>query len=95
MVSDTVVVWVSEPEVPVIVTVTVPVVASELALRVTTLAEVVGLAPKPAVTPEGSPDADKRTLPVNPPDGLTVIVLFLLLLCVIFKLEGEAESEKS
>lgn len=85
----------SEPEVPVMVTVAVPVVAFELALRVTTLVEFVGLVPKLAVTPEGSPDADRVTLPVNPPEGLTVIVLFPLEPCVTVKLEGEAESEKS
>jgi len=75
--------------------VAVPVVAVELALRVTTLVEVVGLVPKLAVTPEGNPDADRVTLPVNPPTGLTVIVLFPLLPCVTVKLDGEAESEKS
>ena len=51
------------------VTVAVPVVAVELALRVTTLVDVVGLVPKLAVTPEGNPEADRVTLPVNPPTG--------------------------
>ena len=69
----------SVPEVPVIVTVKVPVVAVLLAASVTTLVEVVGLVPNVAVTPEGRPETDKFTLPVNPPEGVTVIVLFPLL----------------
>ena len=67
------------PEVPVTVTVAVPVVAVLLAVNVRTLVEAVGLVPKLAVTPEGSPDADKVTLPVKPPEGVTVIVLVPLL----------------
>ena len=93
-VREIVVVWVSVPEVPVIVTVAVPVVAVELALKVTTLVEVVGLVPKAAVTPEGSPDADRVTEPVNPPLGVTVTVLFPLAPCVTLRLAGDAESEK-
>ena len=83
------------PEVPVIVTVAVPVVAVLLAVSVSTLVEVVGLVPKLAVTPAGSPEADKVTLPVNPPEGVTVIVLVPLPPCVTLTLVGEAESEKS
>jgi hypothetical protein len=93
-VSDTVVVCVRLPDVPVMVTVAVPVVAVELALSVRTLVEVVGLVPKLAVTPEGRPEADKVTLPVNPPEGVTVIVLLPLVPCVTLKLVGDAESEK-
>ena len=93
-VSEMVVVCVRLPDVPVMVTVDVPVVAVELALKVTALVEVVGLVPKLAVTPEGRPEADKVTLPVNPPEGVTVIVLLPLEPCVTVKLVGEAESEK-
>lgn len=93
-VSEIVAVCVSEPEVPVIVTVEVPVVAVELAVKVTELVEVVGLVPKLAVTPDGRPEADNVTLPENPPEGLTVIVLLALLPCVTVTLEGEAESVK-
>ena len=93
-VSEIVVVWVSEPEVPVMVTVAVPVVALELALSVTTLVDVVGLVPKLALTPAGKPEADKVTLPVNPFEGLTLTVLLPLLPCVTLKLEGEADSVK-
>jgi hypothetical protein len=93
-VSDTIAVCVSAPETPVIVTVAVPVVAVELAVKVTTLVEVVGLVPKLAVTPAGRPEADKLTLPVKPPDGVTLTVLFALLPCVTVALAGEAEREK-
>lgn len=67
------------PEVPVIVTVEVPVVAVALAVKVAELVDVVGLVPKLAVTPEGRPEADRVTLPVNPPEGVTVMVLLALL----------------
>ena len=63
---------------PVIVTVAVPVVAVLLAVNVTTLVEVVGLVPKLAVTPDGRPEADRVTLPVKPPEGVSVIVLLPL-----------------
>src|SRR5271157_5909916 len=62
------------PEVPVMVTVTVPMVAVLLAVSVSVLVPVVGL--NDAVTPLGSPDAVRRlTLPVNPFRSFTVIVL--------------------
>jgi hypothetical protein len=76
------------------VTDAVPVVAVELAVNVTELVEVVGLVPKLAVTPEGKPEADKVTLPVNPPEGVTVTVLLPLLPWTIVRLAGEAESVK-
>jgi hypothetical protein len=93
-VSETVVVCERVPDVPVMVTVAVPVVAVELAVSVSTLVDVVGLVPKLAVTPAGRPEADKLTLPVNPPEGVTVIVLLPLLPRVTLKLAGEADSEK-
>jgi len=80
--------------VPVIVTDAVPVAAVPLAVKVTTLVEVVGLVPKVAVTPAGRPDAESETLPVNPPEGVTVIVELPLLPCVTVRLLGEADSEK-
>ena len=89
-----VVVCVSVPEVPVIVTEAVPVVAVLLAVNVTTLVEVVGLVPKAAVTPAGKPEAERVTLPVKPPEGVTVIVLLPLVPCVTVRLAGDAESEK-
>ena len=70
----------------------VPVAAVLLAVSVSTLLPVVGLVPKLAVTPAGSPEADKVTLPVNPPVGFTVMVLVPLPPCVTVTLVGEAES---
>jgi hypothetical protein len=72
--SEKVVVAVVLPEVPVTVTVDAPVVAVALAVRVRTLLPVVGLVPKAAVTPLGSPDAARVTLPVKVPTSVTVIV---------------------
>ena len=51
-----------------------PVSAELLAVSVSTLLPVVGLAPQDAVTPLGSPVADRVTLPVKLPTGVTVIV---------------------
>ena len=83
-----VVVAVRLPEVPVMVTVELPVVAVELAVRVSTLVPVVGFVPKAAVTPLGRPEAARVTLPVNPPTSVTVIVLVPLPPCVIDRLLG-------
>lgn len=94
MVRVTVVVWVSVPLVPVMVTAVVPTVAVLLAVKVTTLVPVVGLVPYVAVTPLGRAELDSVTAPVNPPEGVTVIVLLPLVPCLTVKLEGEAESEK-
>jgi len=93
-VSASVVVAVRLPEVPVMVTVEVPVVAVELAVRVSTLVPVVGLVPKVAVTPLGKPDAASVTLPENPFTSCTVMVLVPLLPWVTVRLVGESESVK-
>ena len=82
------------PDVPVTVTVAVPVAAVLLAVSVSVLLEVVLEGLKLAVTPAGSPDADKATLPLKPLTGFTVMVLVALLPCLTVKLAGEAESEK-
>jgi hypothetical protein len=77
-----VVVCVRVPDVPVMVTVIVPVVAVPLAVSVNVLlfvAEVVGLGLNAAVTPLGRPEADKLTLPLKPFCGVTVTVLCPLL----------------
>ena len=54
------------PDEPVTVTVTVPVAAMLLAASVNVLVVVVVPGLNDAVTPLGSPDADKATLPLNP-----------------------------
>jgi hypothetical protein len=93
-VSAIVVVFVRLPEVPVMVTVVVPIAAAPLAVRVNMLAVLAGFGLNEAVTPFGKPEADKVTFPLNPFRELTVIVLMPLALCVIIKLLGDAERLK-
>jgi hypothetical protein len=54
------------PEVPLIITVAVPMATELFAVSVSTLVPVVGLGAKAAVTPLGRPEAASFTLPVNP-----------------------------
>ena len=63
------------PEVPVTVTVEVPMGAVPVADRVKMLAAVVGLVPKLAVIPVGRPEVVKFTLPLKPFKGWTVMVV--------------------
>lgn len=74
-VSVTEVVCVKLPEVPVIVTVTVPMAAVADALSVRVLVVVAGLILNPAVIPLGKPEVDRVTLPPKPLEGETVMVL--------------------
>ena len=69
-VSEMVVVWLKLPDVPVIVTVEVPVAAVLL-----TDSAKVPPAPKAAETPLGSPVALNATVPLKPFCGVTVMVL--------------------
>jgi len=85
-------VFVKLPDVPVTVTVTVPVAAVLLAVSVNVLVLAVLLGLNEAVTPLGSPDADKLTLPLKPFRGVTVMVLEPLAPCTIVKLFGDAET---
>jgi hypothetical protein len=94
-VRATVVVWLSEPEVPVIVTVDIPVVAVLLAVSVKVLVAVVGFVPNDAVTPFGRPDAARVTLPIKPFWAATLIVLDPLDPWVMVRLLGDAERLKS
>ena len=73
-VSATLVVALRIPEVPLMVTVEVPVLAVPLAVSVSTLLPVVGFVPNAAVTPLGNPDAARVTLPLNPFWPVTVMV---------------------
>jgi len=82
------------PDVPVSVTVAVPVGAPLLAVRVNVLALVVLAGLNVAVTPLGRPDADKLTLPLNPLCGDTVIVLVPLAPCIKLRLLGDADRVK-
>jgi hypothetical protein len=91
-VSAIVVVCVRPPDVPVTVTVAVPVVAVPLAVKVNLLAPVAGFGLNAAVTPVGNPDAASVTLPVNPFNGVTVIVLVPVPPCTIVTAFGAAAS---
>jgi hypothetical protein len=93
-VRDIVAMLVKLPEVPVMVTVTVPVVALLLAASVKALVRVVLVGLNDAVTPLGRPEATKLTLPLKPFCGVIVIVLAPLAPCVTAKLLGDAESVK-
>ena len=83
--------FVKLPEVPVIVTVTIPVVAELPTASVSVLVVVVEFGLNDAVTPLGTPDADKLTLPVKPFCGEIVIVLVPLVPRLTLKLLGDAE----
>jgi hypothetical protein len=73
------VVLVRVPEVPVIVTVDVPVGAVALAARVNVPLDVAGFGLKEAVTPFGNPEAVRATSELNPLAGVMVILLVLWL----------------
>jgi hypothetical protein len=92
--SLSVVLWDDVPEVPVIVSGTIPADAVALAVRVSTLVVVVGFGKNDAVTPLGSPDAARLTLPENPFAEFTVIVLIPSLPCTTPTLFGEDETVK-
>src|ERR1700727_1609700 len=87
-------VCVNEPDVPVIVTVEGPVAAVLLAVSVNTLVVAVLVGLNDAVTPAGRPEAASATLPVNPPVGVTVIVLVLLPPCATLMALGADASVK-
>ena len=94
-VRATVVVDARLPEVPVMVTVAFPRVAVLLAVRVSVLVVVVLVGLNAAVTPLGSPEAVRLTLPANPFRGCTVMVLVRPAApWVIVRLLGDAESVK-
>jgi hypothetical protein len=79
------------PDVPVMLTGTVPVVAVLLAVSVNVLVAVAGFGLNDAVTPLGRPDADKLTAPLKPFCGETVTVLVLLAPWIRTKLLGDVE----
>ena len=91
-VKETVVVMVKRPAVPVIVTLVVPVDAVPLAVNVNVLVLAVLVGLKDAVTPLGSPETDKLTLPLKPFRGTTVTVLAPLPPCVM--VTGDAKRTK-
>jgi len=91
-------VWVLPPPVPVTVKLRAPVAAPPR--TVMTIVDVpeppaTELGLKVAVTPLGSPDADKETAELKPPEGVTVIVEPLELPQVRLNELGDALSAKS
>lgn len=94
-VSWIVVVFVRAPDVPLTVTVDVPLVADPLAVNVSVLVELVGFGENPAVTPLGRPVALKLTVPLNPFTGTTVIWLVAVLPCATLTELGFAVRLKS
>ncbi len=93
-VRETVVLLVRLPDVPVTVSVTVPVVAVPVADSVKRLLLVAGFVPNVALTPFGKPEAVKFTLPLNPLRGLIVIVVEPEAPWMKVKLLGEADRAK-
>jgi hypothetical protein len=79
-------------DVPVMVTVDAPSAAELDADKVNVLAPLALIAPKDAVTPEGSPDAARVTVPLKPFCGVMVMVLVVELAGVRFRLLGAAET---
>ena len=93
-VRETVVLFVKLPDVPVTVTVTVPVAAVLVADSVKRLLVVAGFVPKTALTPFGRRDAVKLTLPLNPFRGLIVMEVEPAAPCKKVRLAGDAERVK-
>ena len=81
-------------DVPVTVTLVVPAAAALLTVNVSVLLLVVLLGLKDAVTPLGSPEADKLTVPVKPFCGTSVMLLVPLAPGAMLRLPGEADSAK-
>jgi hypothetical protein len=79
--------------VPVTITFTVPNAAPLVAVNVSMLVLPVLDGLKDAVTPLGKPEADRLTLPENPPVGLIVTVLATLESCCVRGLFGAVVSE--
>jgi hypothetical protein len=91
IVTETEVLLLKLPDMPVTFTVAVPVVAVLVAVRVMVLEPVAGFGLKDAVTPVGSPEADKVTLELKPFCDITVIALVPPPPCAMLTLLGDAE----
>jgi hypothetical protein len=99
--NDAVVERVSEPLVPLIVSVYVP-LSFDVALVLTVSEEeeavaatVTGFGLKPAVAPDGRPTTERETDPSNPFAGVTVMAYFALAPRIPVHFDGEALIEKS
>ena len=89
-----VVVAVTVPEMPVMVTRYEPRIAELLTVSVSTLFPDAGFVPNDAVTPLARPETDRLTLSVNPPMSCTVIVVVAEEPGLMVTLLGEVESWK-
>lgn len=95
MVSAMVVLLVTEPDVPVTVTVEAPDVAFAAAFNVSVVVRAdVEAGLNVAVTPAGRPAAEKATAPLNPPCGVTVMALAPLAPCKIVSAAGDGAMVK-
>jgi hypothetical protein len=94
MVSPMVVALVSAPEVPFTIAVYVPGVTVLLALKVREVLAVVLDGLKAAVNPVGKPDTAKLTLPLNPFEPATLMVLLPLPVRATVRLLGDDERLK-
>jgi hypothetical protein len=93
MVSAIVAVFTVLPEVPLIVTVDTPAEAVDPAVNVTVPLPVLDAGPNDAVTPAGSPAAERVAFPVKPFCAVTVIVALALVFIAMLRLAGDAVSE--
>jgi hypothetical protein len=93
-VSATVVELLRLPEVPLIVIVEVPALALPLAVNVRLLVDAAELGLNDAVTPVGSPEAVKFTVPAKPFCGAIVTVVELLAPWTTVRLLGDADRLK-
>jgi hypothetical protein len=94
MVSPMVVALVIAPEAPLTIAVYVPGVTVLLALKVREVLAVVLDGLKAAVTPVGNPDTAKLTLPLNPFEPATLMVLLPLPVRAKVRLLGDDERVK-
>lgn len=90
----TVVLLLRLPEVPVTVTVKLPVAAVPFEEKLKRLVVVAGFVPNAALTPLGKPEVVNFTLPLNPFTGLMVTVVELPAPWTKAKFAGDAESVK-
>lgn len=94
IVSVTVVLTTVAPEVPETVTVAFPMAAFAAAVNVSALLWLLERALKDAVTPVGSPDAARVTVPLKPVCGVIVMVLVPVAPSATLTLAGDADSVK-
>ena len=78
---------------PVTTIVEIPALTGPLAVKVSVVADPLLVGLKPAVIPDGNPDAENVTEPLNPLSGLIVMLEVAMPPCRIIRLGEPAESE--